>query len=174
MNRARLDAESVHDTLLAVSGKLDLRMGGPADRQFWFKDDHSPVYDYAKFDPDSPEGLRRSIYRFVVRSVPDPFMERLDCPDPAMLAPKRGTTITAIQALALLNNPFVVRMAEQLAERIRPARDVSAQIRLAYRLALGRDASDAEVRRLAEYAARNGMANTCRLLFNSNEFVFID
>ena len=174
MNRTRLDAESVHDTLLSVSGKLDLKMGGPADRQFWFKDDHSPVYDYAKFDPGSPEGLRRSIYRFVVRSVPDPFMERLDCPDPAMLAPKRGTTITAIQALALLNNPFVIRMAEQFSERIRPAGDLQSQIRFAYRLALARDATDAEVRRLTEYASRNGMANTCRLLFNSNEFVFID
>ncbi len=174
MNRTRLDAESVHDTLLAVGGKLDLKMGGPADRQFWFKDDHSPVYDYARFDPDSPEGQRRAIYRFIVRSVPDPFMERLDCPDPSMLAPKRGTTITAIQALALLNNPFVIRMAEHLAERIQPAGDASAQIRMAYRLALGRDGSASEVQRLAEYAARNGMVNATRLLFNSNEFVFID
>jgi len=174
MNRTRLDAESVHDTLLAVTGKLDLTAGGPAARLFWFKDDHSPVYDYARFDPDSPEGHRRSIYRFIVRSVPDPFMERLDCPDPAMLAPKRGTTITAIQALALLNNPFVVRLSEQFAERLAPAGDTAGQIRLAYRLALGRNATDAETARLSAFAAKNGMANTCRLLFNSNEFVFID
>jgi hypothetical protein len=92
-------------------------MGGPAVRQFGFKDDHSPVYDYAAFDPDAPGGYRRSIYRFLVRSAPDPFMERLDCPDPSLLTPKRTTTLTAIQALAMWNNRFMVRMAEHLAAR---------------------------------------------------------
>ena len=80
MNRARLDAEAVRDSVLAVAGKLDLTAGGPAVQMFYFKDDHSPVYDYARFDPDAPGAYRRSIYRFIVRSVPDPFMERLDCP----------------------------------------------------------------------------------------------
>jgi hypothetical protein len=176
MNRTRLDAEAVHDAMLAVSGKLDLTMGGAGAQLFWFKDDHSPVYDYNRFDPASKEARRRSIYRFIVRSVPDPFMERLDCPDPSMLAPKRTTTITAIQALALLNNPFVVWLSERFAERVasEAGTDVDAQIRLAYRLALNRDPSSVEIRRLSGYAARNGMANACRLLFNSNEFVFVD
>ena len=93
------------------AGNLDLTMGGPAVQWFLFKDDHSPVYDYARFDPDAPGAHRRSIYRFIVRSVPDPFMERLDCPDPSVLTPKRSTTLTAIQALAMMNNPFVVRMS---------------------------------------------------------------
>ena len=119
MNRGRIDAESVRDSVLSVAGKLDLTMGGPAVRWFWFKDDHSPVYDYARFDPDGPGAYRRSIYRFIVRSVPDPFMERLDCPDPSVLTPKRSTTLTAIQALAMLNNAFVVRMSEHFAERLR-------------------------------------------------------
>ena len=53
-NRQRLDAESLRDTILAVSGKLDLTMGGPSVEQFFFKDDHSPVYDYGRFDfPDA-------------------------------------------------------------------------------------------------------------------------
>ena len=78
MNRQRLDAESVRDAVLAVSGKLDLTMGGPSAEQFWFKDDHSPVYDYSRFDIDSPASYRRSVYRFIVRSAPDPFMDRLD------------------------------------------------------------------------------------------------
>ena len=77
---------------------------------FFFKDDHSPVYDYTRFDLDTPGANRRSIYSFIVRSVPDPFMERLDCPDPSVLTPKRSTTTTPIQALATLNNPFVVRI----------------------------------------------------------------
>ena len=54
MNRTRLDAESTRDAMLQVSGKLDLKMGGPGIQQFFFKDDHSPVYDYTLFDIDSP------------------------------------------------------------------------------------------------------------------------
>src|SRR5205807_10178560 len=119
MNRSRLDAESVRDAILFISGKLDPTMGGPSAEQFWFKDDHSPVYDYSRFDVDSPASYRRSIYRFIVRSVPDPFMDRLDCPDASVIAAKRNTTITAIQALALLNNPFMVRQAGHLADRVK-------------------------------------------------------
>src|SRR5258708_11500913 len=109
MNRQRLDAESIPDAALYVSGKLDLTMGGPSAEQFWFKDDHSPTYDYARFDVDSPASYRRSVYRFIVRSAPDPFMDSLDCPDASLLTARRNTTITAIQALAQLNNPFMVR-----------------------------------------------------------------
>ncbi|MFN9262004.1 MAG: DUF1549 domain-containing protein [Acidobacteriota bacterium] len=164
MNRTRLDAESIRDSVLLAAGKLDLTMGGPAVRQFGFKDDHSPVYDYAAFDPDAPGGYRRSIYRFLVRSAPDPFMERLDCPDPSLLTPKRSTTLTAIQALAMWNNRFMVRMAEHLAARVAGDGD-----RLG-RLVLGRRLATAE----ASYGARHGLANLARVLLNTNEFLFVD
>ena len=120
-NRQRLDAESIRDSIVMAAGKLDLTMGGPAAEQFFFKDDHSPVYDYARFDPDSPANYRRSVYRFLVRSVPDPLMERFDCPDVSLITAKRSTTITAIQALALLNNPFVLKQVEHLAQHARDA-----------------------------------------------------
>lgn len=174
MNRTRLDAESLRDSMLAVANQLDLTMGGPAARQFFFKDDHSPVYDYARFDPESPEARRRSVYRFIVRSVPDPFMDRLDCPDPSMLAPKRSTTITAIQALAVLNNPFVLKMAERFADRVRNEGPIARQINAAFRLALAREAWPAELDALTPYATKYGMTNLCRLIFNMNEFVFVD
>jgi hypothetical protein len=164
MNRMRLDAESVRDATLLVAGKLDLTMGGPSVRQFGFKDDHSPVYDYAAFDPDAPGAYRRSIYRFLVRSAPDPFMERLDCPDPSLLTPKRSTTLTAIQALAMWNNRFMVRMADHLAARAAGDRD-----RLG-RLVVGRALSKAE----ADYGTRHGLANLARVLLNTNEFLFVD
>src|SRR4029077_873568 len=102
MNRTRLDAECIHDALLSASGQLDLTMGGPSDRQFYFKDDHSPVYDYTRFDVDSKEGRRRSIYRLLVRRVTDPFMDCLDAAAPSQLVPRRNTTLTALQALATL------------------------------------------------------------------------
>ena len=167
MNRTRLDAESVHDTLLSLAGKLDLTEGGPSVDLFWFKDDHSPVYDYARFDPDTPGSHRRSIYRFIVRSVPDPFLERLDCPDPSVQAPKRSTTITAIQALAMLNNPFVLRMAEHFAAR-------AGTPESAVRQAFGREPAASERAAYGDYAAKHGMANLCRVLFNTNEFLFVD
>jgi len=175
MNRSRLDAESVRDAVLKVSGDLDLTMGGPSLDHFLFKDDHSPVYDYTRFDVDSPQSRRRSIYRSIVRSVPDPFMECLDCADPSILTPQRNTTLTALQALALLNNPFMIRKAETFAERVRKSReDLAGQIDLAYRLALGRAPTPGEASMLAAYAARHGLPAACRLLFNANEFVFID
>ncbi|MEO8130690.1 MAG: DUF1553 domain-containing protein [Bryobacteraceae bacterium] len=175
MNRTRLDAESVRDAALAVSGKLDLKMGGPSVEQFFFKDDHSPVYDYTRFDVDSAASRRRSVYRFIVRSVPDPFMERLDCPDSSLVTAKRNVTITAIQALALMNNPFMLKQAEHLSERIRElSSDADGQISWAYRLALGREAAAGERAKLVKYAAEFGMPNACRLILNSNEFLFID
>ncbi|MBI1789521.1 MAG: PSD1 domain-containing protein [Acidobacteria bacterium] len=175
MNARRLEAEAVRDATLQISGKLDLTMGGPSVQQFYFKDDHSPVYDYTRFDVDSPASFRRSVYRFIVRSVPDPFMDSLDCPDASLLTPKRNVTLTAIQALAMLNNPFMVKQAEYFADRVQNlALSLPERIAAAYRLALGRAPRPDETEALAAYAAQYGLANACRLILNSNEFLFID
>jgi hypothetical protein len=175
MNRTRLDAESLRDATLAVAGRLDLTAGGPSAEQFLFKDDHSPVYDYAQFDIESPAGRRRSIYRFLVRSVPDPLMERLDCPDPSTMTAKRNTTITAIQALALWNNPLLVRQAEHLAGRARMAGSaLRDQVRALYRHALQREPTASELGVLAGYASEHGLENASRVMLNSSEFLFVD
>jgi len=174
-NRARLDAECIRDAMLFVSGQLDLTMGGPSDRQFYFKDDHSPVYDYTRFDVDSKEGRRRSIYRHIVRSVTDPFMDCLDAADPSQLVARRNTTLTALQALATLNNPFVLKQCEHFAARLQKlAPDVPAQIDSAYRLAFSRQPTPEEKERLTAYARKHGLANACRVLLNSTEFMFVD
>ena len=175
MNRARLDAECIRDAMLAVSGQLDPTMGGPSDRQFFFKDDHSPVYDYTRFDVESKASHRRSIYRHLVRSVPDPFMDCLDSADPSQLVAKRNTTLTALQALATLNNPFVLSQCEHFAGRLRTiSNDPNAQIEAAYRLALGRPPTAREKQSLVRHTQRHGLANACRVIFNSTEFVFVD
>lgn len=175
MNRRQLDAESLRDSVLAISGKLDLTMGGAGYDLFEFKDDHSPGYFYDTFDVDDPRSFRRSIYRFIVRSVPDPFMETLDCADPSQNVPARNTTITALQALAVFNNPFVVRQAEHFAVRLRDATsEPAAQLALAFQLALGRTPSDNERTTLSDYATQHGLANACRVILNSNEFMFVD
>ena len=175
MNRQRLDAECIRDSVLYVTGKLDLTVGGPSVQQFYFKDDHSPIYDYGRFDVDDPRSFRRSVYRFLVRSVPDPFMECLDCADPSIMTPKRNTTLTSIQALALLNNPLLTRQAEHFAARLDSAAgDLTGKIEAGYQLALGRKPTVSEAAALARYASEFGLANACRVIFNSNEFVFID
>ena len=111
MNRTRLDAESVRDAVLAFSGRLDLRMGGPSDRQFDLKPGiHvTPKVDYSKFDPNSGLGRRRSIYRFLFRTLPDPFMDSLDCPSGDQITPVRGNSVTVQQALALLERRFHIQ-----------------------------------------------------------------
>ena len=74
-----------------MSGRLDLRMGGPGVQQFKLGKpiQLTPTVDYAPFDWDSPGAGRRSIYRFVYRGLQDPFMDALDFPDAAQLAPTR-------------------------------------------------------------------------------------
>jgi len=174
MPRVRLDAETIHDSMLQVSGKLDLAMGGPSVQHFFFKDDHSPVYDYTRCDVDNPAGNRRSIYRFIVRSVPDPLMESLDCPDASILTPKRSVTVTALQALAILNNPFVLRQSEHLAARVASAGDLKKQIEQVYELTLNRPPTKTEMKKLVPFAEKHGMASLCRLIFNTSEFMFVD
>ncbi len=176
MNRRRLDAESVRDVVLAVSGKLDRTMGGPGFEMFRFKDDHSPVYDYSDLKKaHDPATYRRTVYRFTVRSVPSPFLDSLDCADPNLNVPVRNATLTALQALALLNNPFMVRQGAHFAERLTQASgEAEAQVELAYRLAFGRPPDAGERAAVVAYAKKHGLANACRVLFNTNEFLFID
>jgi mono/diheme cytochrome c family protein len=175
-NRRRLDAESLRDSVLAISGKLDLKMFGPGYDLFAFKDDHSPVYDYATFSKtEHPETFRRTIYRFAVRSVPNPFLDCLDCADPNLNTHVRNTTNTALQALAMLNDPFLIRQSQYLAEKLtKQTSDSAEQIALAYKSILGRAPSAEEKSALQNYAAKRGLNNACRMLLNTNEFMFVD
>src|SRR5262245_22278463 len=177
MSRTRLDAESVRDAILTATGLLDPAMGGPSARHFTLAAGvHiTPVVEYQKFDVDGPAARRRSVYRFIFRTLPDPFYEALDCPDASQFTPVRAASVTALQALALLNDRFTVRYAEHFAARLeREAQGPEDRIRRAYELALGRPATDAEAKRLADYATRHGLANACRVLFNCNEFLFVE
>ena len=175
MNRRQLDAEALRDTVLYISGKLDMTMGGPGFDAFVYEDDHSPRYLYADLDPDESSAYRRSVYRFIVRSVPDPFMTSLDCADPSQSVPVRNQTLTAIQALAFLNNPMVVRQAGILADRVESlSKDRSAQMVLLYRLALNRPPTSDEFDMLLPYIEEYGMPAACRLILNTNEFVYVD
>jgi hypothetical protein len=177
MNRSRLDAESLRDAVLLAAGKLDRAMGGPSVKQFNMSPGiHvTPNVDYVNFDMDRPENYRRSVYRFVFRTLPDPFMQALDCVDSSQLTAVRSASVTPLQALAMLHNKFMIRMSEHLAERAaKRGGNLSDQIRAVYELTLNRAPTAKEARLLTEYAAHHGLANACRMVLNSNEFMFVN
>ncbi len=167
----------MRDSVLAVSGKLDLAMGGPGFQDFVIdKPEHSPHYEYHLHDPDDPKSLAALHLpaSSCARST-QPFMTALDCADPSMRVDKRNETITPLQALALLNNGLTVAMARHFAERVlREADGIEAQARRAFALALSRPPAGDELAALLDYARREGLANACRVILNLNEFVFVD
>jgi len=177
MSRMRMDAEQVRDTLLQISGELDLRMGGPSDRHFDLQPGiHvTPKVDYTLFDPASVEGRRRSIYRFLFRTLPDPMMDALDCPAGDQLSPTRSTASTVQQALALWNGAFATHRAARIGDRIdKECTRIEDRVARLVELIFQRTPTESERRSFAEYARENGSANLARVLINSNEFMFID
>ncbi len=177
MNTRRLDAEAVRDAMLKLSGQLNPEMGGPPVKQFLEVKVSGlrPEADYQHFDVDNPANNRRSIYRFVLRTMPDPLMSALDCPDGTQLAPTRSVSMTALQALAMVNDKFIIRQSEHMAERLAAGNSgLPAQVTALYRLALCRPPRAEEQAAVVEYAEKYGLANACRFLLNTNEFVFVD
>ena len=177
MNRRRLDAESVHDAMLQAAGRLDQTMRGPSVQQFSMRPGvHvTPVIDYSQYDWNGPGAGRRSVYRFLFRTLPDPFMDNLDEADASQLTAARTESITPLQALALLNDPFVLRQSERLTERLEHARPgLDDQISLAFQLLFNRPPTLEEQADLGGYAHSHGLVNLCRLLFNSNEFLYVN
>ena len=176
MNRRKLEAEAVNDSVLSVAGKLDLTMGGPGFQDFVIeKPQHSPHYEYDQHDVEDPKSHRRSVYRFIVRSQPQPFLTVLDCADPSMSVASRNETVNALQALAMRNNRLTVAMAKHFAARVaKDAATPPAQLDLAFRLALGRPPSAKEAEAMSGYVSVHGLTNLCRLIFNLNEFNFVD
>ena len=181
--RRRLDAESIRDTLLAVGGNLDRTPGGEhpfPDPKTWNFTQHNPfkaVY----------ETNRRSVYVMTQRFQRHPFFGQFDGADTNASTERRVTSTTPLQALYLMNDPFVHAQAKTFAERIlREAKDDTARIERAYLLLYGRPPSADEVSAAKEYLAkvseRPGLSrpseaaweSLARALFLSNEFVYVD
>ncbi len=176
MNRRKLQAEVIRDSVLAIADRLDLRMGGPSFQDFVIdKPEHSPHFEYGWFDPEKNLSQQRSIYRFIVRSHPQPFMTVLDCADPSMQVAKRNESVSPLQALALMNNSLMLVMSRHFAERLTyESADLKGQLARGLFLALGRVATETELKELTGLAREHGLANATRVLFNLNEFTFVD
>ncbi len=171
----RLEAEALRDTLLAVSGLLQREVGGRGFSDYRETSGAGTTY-YDPFDPVGPEFHRRSIYRFNPRGHNLGLLDAFDCPDPASAAPRRAVTTTPLQALALWNGAFALRMAESLAARIEreAPNDLENQLTRAYQWTLQRNPLPRErelARRLVE---EHGLRALARALFNSNEFLTIE
>jgi hypothetical protein len=134
----------------------------------------TPLVDYGGFDPDRPENYRRSVYRFLFRTLPDPWMEALECPEGSQAAPVRPGSVTVQQALALWNNRFFLRQCEHIADRLRrETKSEEEQVDRLFALALGRKPVSDERTMLLTYGARHGLASVCRVILNSSEFMFV-
>ncbi len=174
MNRLRLEGEIIRDSLLAISGRLNRKMGGPGVFPPIPKEALEGFKGWtASSNPQ--DHVRRSVYIFARRNLRFPFLEAFDLPDSNLSCPKRERSTTAPQALALLNAGDVMDAAKALAARVeKEAKSEEDRINLAYRLTIGRAPSANELKRCREFLADSPLSELCRALFNLNEFVYLD
>jgi hypothetical protein len=184
-NRARLSAEELRDSLLAVCGQLDSRPGGPhpfPTESTWSFTQHNP------FSADYQTN-RRAVYLMVKRNRRDLFLSLFDGADPNATTPERQETTVPTQALYVLNSSFFHDQSAHFADQILAEPDLAARLDLAFRLALQRSPTTADRARarqfLADYSIvlsdspaprRPGLAwaALARVLLGSNEFIYLD
>ncbi len=172
----RLEAEAVRDAILAVSGELDRTVGGPPFHDVKTYENNGTTY-YQPLDALPANANRRTVYRFSPRGERNAVLETFDCPDPSAQTPRRQTTTTPLQALALWNDAFVLRSAEKFAERVTAdcqRGSVEDKVKRAYRLAIGRDPTADEAKLAALLVEKHGLKALGRVLFNCSEFVVIE
>jgi len=169
----RLEAEPIRDVILAVSGKLDLTMGGPGFSVFEPNDNYVRVY--VPKEGFGPAEWRRMVYATVVRQRPDGVFGAFDCPDGGQIAPKRTRSTTPLQALNLMNSGFMTQQAGFLAERLEAdaGSEPAAQVERAFRLAFSRGPAPEELSAGTRLMRGHGAAAFCRALFNANELIYV-
>lgn len=203
-DRRRLDAESLRDTLLSVSGLLNYRMGGPGVRP-----ELPPSFKGRDWDvtPSAEERQRRSIYILAKRNLPYPFLQTFDLPDTFESCARRQITTTGPQALTMLNSDSILRYAQAFAGRLlsdNPSASTATLVQKAYVLAYSREPRPDEIQAASEFldlqtnviAPRQAaneplllpkpfpkfvdpsrgaaLVDFCHALFNSNEFLYVD
>ncbi len=194
----RMESEILRDAILAVSGTLNTQMFGAAVKApiapeaIQARNMKDP---YPKDVKDTPATRRRSIYMFHKRVVQQPLMQAFDGPDAQASCGRRENTTVAPQALALLNDKFVRARSMDFAQRVEKeaGAKLEAQVRLAWRLALGREPSAAELEsgtafvqaQLQQRSQREpdkpktetqqlALADFCQAIFALNEFIYVD
>ena len=178
MNRRRLDADALRDSILAASGTLNLKMGGvgviPPLTSEEILAARMPYLWPA--NPDPAEHNRRSIYLQAKRSLTVPMLQIFDAPDTARSCSRRETSTVAPQALAMMNSRFAVQKAGSFAARVRKeaGEDPVLQVKTGWIAALGRPPAPDELDTAVDFLNRNSLSLLCLMLFNTNEFVYVD
>ena len=182
-SRRRLEAEAIRDAILAVSGRLNPEQSGlpifpplPGDIAEAVK------YTDSKWDTQSgPQGRKRSIYIYQQRTLTMPFMQVFDSLVCDESRARRSSSVTPLQALALYNGDFVSAEATYFAQRVHEevGDDPTRRIKRAFRLALCRTPTRPETARMEHYlrsgaSPNESLVGLCRILFNVNEFAYID
>jgi hypothetical protein len=188
MERRRLDAEEIRDAILVASGQLDRA-----------RPDGSPVMELGNMPTGGNKKLQeirnqsnlRSVYLPILRGLVPEMLQVFDEADPGLIVGKRDVTTVPTQALFLMNNPFVLRQAGSMAKRILEQKDLNqqARIEMAFRLALGRPATEQErtevAKHLNEYrqtVQQSGQkanpllaawTSVCQTLFQCGEFRYV-
>jgi hypothetical protein len=177
----RLEAEIIRDTVLAVSGRLNLEMGG---RGFDLFKSRGGLSGFPPIDSFDAAGRRRMIYAHKVRMERDDVFGAFDCPDAGQSTARRRQSTTPIQALNLFNSPFTMDEAKAFAERVEAdvakrttpstGEDVLRRhIDHAFRLAYARPPDPFEMSAAEGMVREHGLPLLCRVIFNSNEFLFV-
>jgi hypothetical protein len=167
----RLEAEAIRDSMLAISGQLNLQMYG---RGYDLFDKRGGLSGFNPVEISTTENQRRMIYAHKVRRETEAVFGAFDCPDAGQSTAARRASTTPIQALNLFNSRFTLDQAEFFAARVKNASgdDATGQIRLAYQLTLNREPNAEELNETLPTVKKHGLAVLCRALFNSNEFLF--
>lgn len=168
----RLEAEAIRDSMLSVSGVLDLTMGGPGFTAFEVNLEN--VRHYFPKKSYGPADWRRMIYMTKVRQEQDSIFGAFDCPDASQTVPKRSRSTTPLQALNLLNSAFVMQQTGLFAERLRGAGDSApAWVEQGWLLCFNRPPTADEVADSVNFIQSEGLEQFTRAMLNANEFVFI-
>ena len=169
----RLEAEPLRDAILAVSGSLHTKMGGPGFDLFEPNKSYVKVYNTKTTFSD--EEFRRMVYQSKSRAELDSFFGAFDCPDAGQVQPRRTVSVTPLQALNMLNGDFLLDQAARFAKRVEreAGSDAGLQVGRAIELAFGRKATEAEVAAGRTLVAAHGLPILCRSLYNASEFITI-
>ena len=191
----RIEAEILRDSIMTVSGGIDLTVGGPPvfphipsdilfqsdGKGFWCGSPEpgrritAPATGIWCEEPDRPEVWRRSVYVFRRRSLGFPFFDTFDLPDQNQTAAARNVSTVSTQALTLMNNPFVLNQAELFAARLEREApgDLDAQIERAYLVALTRKPTEAELAIARGLVAGQSLVDFTHVMMNLNEFLYL-
>jgi hypothetical protein len=181
----RLSAEQLRDTLLAVSGLLKERSGGPP---IWPELPAEVLQANPAFLDDNTEKTKgwypspaqdqhvRSLYLVQKRTVHVPFMETFDLPQNSVSCARRIESTVAPQALSLLNSPLVTEVARAFAQRVEREAGVDprAQVTRAFALTVQREPAEAELAACLRLREQRSLVELCRALVNVNEFLYVD